>query len=155
MVTVNPNAARNAANAAKQSGAFVSAIKTAAEFVMKGPKMLLNAAIGVTMFVVAPLKIVGRAAMRTKLGAFLGVGAGLVATGFGLKAWGEAREHHKEQEIVAATPEAVALKSQLEENQAKLVEISTRLGANNPQGNFRETVRSGGIPVGQQPEYNP
>ena len=101
------------------------------------------------------LKATGSAIGKSKTGTFLATGAALVAGGFGLKSWYEHRQERKAEKEIALAPEAGAMQAQIAINQKKLQDISAELGQNNPQGNWRDSVRSGGMGVGSQPEYNP
>lgn len=97
----------------------------------------------------------GAAISKNKIGAFLLTGSAMIAAGVGIKSWAEHREQRKEQEALAAVPDALALKQNIEAKRLRLQEISADLGQNNRQSNFRETVRGGGVGNAQgQPDFN-
>jgi hypothetical protein len=142
------NAARvadEAVSSAASSGAgpLRSAAETAWKAATEIPRRALKGVAGV-----------GAAISKNKLGAFLLTGTAMIVAGTGIKSWADRREQRREQEALAAMPEAADLRQNILANRAKLEQVSQELGQFNPKGNFRETVRSGGMAQqgGGQPE---
>jgi hypothetical protein len=128
-----------AAVKAAKTGFFRGAAETAVNAATHAPKKLFSR-----------LSSVGGAVGKSRVGAFLVTGAAMIAAGFGIKSWAENREARKEEEAMAMVPEAVALRQNILENQARIAQVSEELGtvANRQPANFRENVRSAGM---QQP----
>jgi hypothetical protein len=139
-----------AAAEAAAGGAAVGAAATVAAKSGGGLRGAAGAAVDAATW--APRKAAGLltgasgAIMKSRVGAFLLTGTLMIGAGFGIKSWADHRDQRKEQEALAAVPEAVALKQAIIENQARRQQVIETLGANNLQGgNFREAVRGGGV----------
>ena len=109
---------------------------------MKKPVLFLA---DVAKVITWPIRKLGGAASHTKVGAFILTGAAMVAAGFGIKHFADKHDARKNDELLAAAPEAGSLQENIRRNQIRLSEVSAELGQNNRQGNFRAAVRGNGI----------
>jgi hypothetical protein len=141
---VTAAAATGAAEAVVIKGAAVKAAKTG--FFRGAAETAVNAATHAPKKLFGQLSSVGGAVGKSRVGAFILTGVAMIAAGFGIKSWAEQREARKEEEAMAMVPEAVALRQNILENQARIAQVSEELGAGNRQAaNFRENVRSAGM----------
>lgn len=144
MVTMDPEAVEKAAReAVGKPGVLRNAASTAWNATTEVPGKVLKSGGELT-----------QAIAKNKVGAFLLTGAAMIAAGLGIKSWAEKRDERHAQEAAIRAPEFAELKQNIQQNRAKLAETSAELGQYNRQGNFRETVRGGGMAQGGQPDLN-